>query len=275
VTKALTRVSEHVYWFPPGPPDRPSLCAVAGERRTVMLDGGSSRAHARSFLDALSRAGVETPSLLVYTHSHWDHVFGGVEVAAPVIAHATVAERLVELAARDWSDDGLDRRVAAGEASPEHAQHVKEELPAPRSVDIVLADVVFHDPVRLELGGVAVHVRHVGGDHSPDSTVVHVEPDRLLFLGDCICESPLGALTAERSFRLHDVLRSFGAELYVEGHHSAVVTRAEFEELLDKMRRAEQAVREGRTIEDADEDTADFLEAFGAGLSAGPQNAGD
>jgi glyoxylase-like metal-dependent hydrolase (beta-lactamase superfamily II) len=273
VKQALTRISDHVYWLPPGPPDRPSLCAVAGERRTVMLDGGSSRAHARAFLDALSHADVEPPSLLVYTHSHWDHVFGGVEVAAPVIAHATTAERLLELAARDWSDEGLDRRVAAGEASPEHAQHVKEELPAPRTVEVVPADVVFHDRLDLELGGVAVHVLHVGGDHSPESSVVYVEPDRLLFLGDCICESPLGALTAEDAFRLHDVLRSFDAELYVEGHHPSVATNAEFEELLGKMRRAERAVRDGTTIDDPDEDTAGFLQAFAAGRAAGPKNA--
>jgi len=35
-----TKISDHVYWFPPGPPDRPSLSAVVGERRTVLLDAG-------------------------------------------------------------------------------------------------------------------------------------------------------------------------------------------------------------------------------------------
>jgi hypothetical protein len=53
----LTKISEHVYWMPPGAPDRPSLCAVVGDRRTLMLDAGSSKAHAREFLDALSARG--------------------------------------------------------------------------------------------------------------------------------------------------------------------------------------------------------------------------
>jgi hypothetical protein len=38
--------------------------------------------------------------------------------------------------------------------------------------------------------------------------------------------------------------------------------------LFEKMRVAEEAVREGRTIPDPDEDTAYFLAAFGAGRSA-------
>src|SRR5439155_24050803 len=143
--------------------DRPSLGAVVGDRRTLMLDGGSSRAHANEFLRALAAEGVAHPFAVVYTHSHWDHVFGGIEVDAPIVAHASTADRLVELAARDWSDEGLDLRVATGEASPEHAAHVKEELPAPRVVEIAPADVIFHDGVEIELGGATVTVRHLGG----------------------------------------------------------------------------------------------------------------
>ncbi len=121
----LTKITEHVYWMPPGLPDRPSVCGVVGDRRTLMLDAGSSKAHMRTFLDALSAESAARPSAVVYTHPHWDHVFGGAELGGLVIAHASTAERLVELAAIDWSDGGLDERVAAGEASPQHAANVK------------------------------------------------------------------------------------------------------------------------------------------------------
>ena len=125
----LTKITEHVYWMPPGPPDRPSVCAVVGARRTLMLDAGSSQAHTRAFLDALGAESAEQPSAVVYTHSHWDHVFGGAELGGQVIAHASTAAQLLELATMDWGDEGLDKRVAAGHASPQHAEHVKEELP--------------------------------------------------------------------------------------------------------------------------------------------------
>ena len=150
---ALTRITDHVYWTPPGPPDRPSLCGVVGDRRTVMLDAGSSAAHTRAFVDALLVASGTRPSAVVYTHSDWDHVLGGVEVGGIVIAHALTAEGLVELADRDWSDEGLDRRVADGLSSAQHVANVKAELPSPRAVEVAPADIIFHDEIEFDLGG--------------------------------------------------------------------------------------------------------------------------
>jgi glyoxylase-like metal-dependent hydrolase (beta-lactamase superfamily II) len=261
----LTRITDHVYWMPPGQPDRPSVCAVVGDRRTLMLDAGSSRAHTREFLDALSAEGAARPSAVVYTHSHWDHVLGGAELDGLVIAHASTAEQLIELAGRDWSDEGLDRRVAAGHASARHAADVKQELPSPRAVEVAPADIVFQDGLDMELGGVTVRVRHVGGNHSAESCVMHVEPDRVLFLGDCMCDSPAGVLTAELAFPLLDAILAFGAERYVDGHGECVLSRPEIESLIEKMRLAEKAVREGSTIADPDEDTEYFVQAFSAG----------
>lgn len=263
----LTKITDHVYWMAPGPPDRPSLCGVVGDRRTLMLDAGSSAAHARAFLDALLSASGTRPSAVVYTHSDWDHVFGGAEVDAIVIAHALTAERLVEMRGRDWSDRGLDRRVAAGLSSPEHAANIKAELPSPRLVEVALADVIFHDTIEIDLGGVTVGVRHVGGDHSADSSLVSVEPDSVLFLGDCLCASPEGVMTSESASRLKETILGTGAKHYVEGHHESVSSRSDIEDVLAKMTLAERAVREGLVIDAHDEDTEYFVDAFRAGVA--------
>lgn len=220
-----------MYWLPPGPPDRPSLCAVAGSRRAIWLDAGSSAAHARLFLDELAAEGVATPSAVALTHSHWDHVFGAAELDAQVIAHRLTAETLLEVAQMDWSDEALDRRVAAGEASPEHAANVKQELPSPREVRVAPADIIFGDGLSLDLG-LTVQVRHVGGDHAADSCVMYVEPDGVLFLGDCLYEAPAGGYTAERLPPLIEAVRAFGAELFVEGHSEVVLSVAELEEAI-------------------------------------------
>ena len=194
---SLARITDHVYWMPPGPPDRPSLCAVVGDRRTLMLDAGSSAAHTRAFLDALLVASDTRPAAVVYTHSDWDHVLGGVEVGGIVIAHVLTAEGLSELANRDWSDEGLDRRLADGVSSAQHVANVKAELPSPRAVEVAPADIIFHDEIEIDLGGVTVRVRHIGGDHSADSCVMYVEPDGVLFMGDCVSASPAGVMTSE------------------------------------------------------------------------------
>jgi glyoxylase-like metal-dependent hydrolase (beta-lactamase superfamily II) len=205
---SVQQITEHVWWMPPGPPDRPSLCGVVGERWTVALDAGSSRKHTRQFLDGLPTQ----PSAVVYTHSHWDHVFGGVEIGGPVIAHTMTADKLAEMAARDWTDD-----ASVGE-------HIREELPAPRVVEIAAADITFEDGLVLHLGGVRVHVRHVGGAHAEDSSVMFVEPDGVLFLGDALCDAI--------DDRLENAVLSWSAQHYIEGHHDSVSTRAEIEEVI-------------------------------------------
>jgi glyoxylase-like metal-dependent hydrolase (beta-lactamase superfamily II) len=230
------RITEHVHWLPPGPPDRPSLCAVAGDRGTIWLDAGSSAAHAREFRSALAADGVAAPSHVVLTHSHWDHVFGATELRAHVIAQERTAAYLEQLAATDWSDEALDRRVAAGEASSQHAENVKAELPSPRDVRIAQAEIVFRDGLVLQLGGVRVQVRHVGGDHADDSTVVFVEPDGLLFLGDCLYEAPAGGYTRERVGPLVEAVRGFGAQLFVEGHVETVLSGSEIDEVIAEAR---------------------------------------
>lgn len=235
------RISEHVWWFPPGLPDRPSLCAVVGERWTLALDAGSSRSHTREFLSGLP----ERPAAVAYTHGHWDHVFGGAEIQGPVIAHELTARRLDELAQIDWSDEA------------NVSDHIREELPAPRVVEIAPADIVFAERIDLDLGGARVSVEHVGGDHCEDACVMLVEPDALLFLGDCLCASSAEKLTVERALPLYDRVLSHSAELYVEGHHPAVTTRAEVEALIEKAR---AAARGEATPGDADSQY--FLDAF-------------
>ncbi len=264
---ALTKITDHVYWMPPGPPDRPSLCGVVGGRRTLMLDAGSSSAHTRAFLDAFLAAGERRPSAVVYTHSHWDHVLGGTEVGGLVIAHALTADQLRELGERDWSDEGLDRRVAAGLSSPQHVADVKAEMPSPRRVEVAPADIIFRDRIEIDLGGVRVCVRHIGGDHSADSCLISVDPDGVHFMGDCLSASPKGVMTSESASRLRDAILGTAGEHYIEGHHELVSSRREIECLFAKVQLAERAVRESLVIEAPDEDTEYFVEAFTAGLA--------
>jgi glyoxylase-like metal-dependent hydrolase (beta-lactamase superfamily II) len=108
--------------------------------------------------------------------------------------------------------------------------------------------------------GVAAHVRHVGGDHADDACVVHVEPDRVLFLGDCLSASPDGRLTRAKALPLYEAVLSFDACLYVEGHHPSVTSRAELEDLIAKAR----AAAHGHVVPD-DEDGRSFAAAFKMG----------
>jgi glyoxylase-like metal-dependent hydrolase (beta-lactamase superfamily II) len=239
-----------------------------------MLDAGSSAAHARSFLTELEAEGVAPPSLVVLTHSHWDHVFGAAELGVPVVAQSRTAGYLGEHAKLDWSDEALEQRLSSGEVSQFHVDNVRQELPAPREVTIAPADIVFDDSLTFELGDVTVHAQHIVNDHTDDGCVLFVEPDRVLFVGDATCDSPVGAFTTGLAFPLLDTLLGFGAEHVVEGHNEKVLSGAEFEELARKIRVAgtlverfaadEAAVLAGLE-EEPDPETVELVQAFVAG----------
>lgn len=278
----LSKLTEHVYWMSPGPPDRPSLCAIVGADRTLLLDAGASAEHARLFIAALQTENV-TPHLVALTHWHWDHVFGAAELGLPLIAHRETTAQLATLAAYDWSDEALDARVANGEEIPMCAGDIKLELPAPRSVEIALPQIVFDSQLEIHLGGVTCRIQHVGGDHAADSCVMFVEPDRVLFLGDCLYDAiytPHRHYTKEKLFPVLDAVLSFDADHYIQGHADEIMTRAQTEALAGQMRFAGNLVTAQRPVRqavfkaaraqlgpDLDEDTQYFLDAFIAGLN--------
>ena len=159
----LTKISEHVYWMSPGAPDRPSLCAVVGKNRTLMLDGAASDAHTRLFLDALKAVDVPHPDTIALTHWHWDHIFGAAEVDVPVIAQTMTADEIKIQASYEWTDEALDARVANGKEIAFCADNIKLELPEPRTLRFAQPDIVYADSLDMNLGDVTVHLQHVGG----------------------------------------------------------------------------------------------------------------
>jgi glyoxylase-like metal-dependent hydrolase (beta-lactamase superfamily II) len=277
---SLVRLSPHVLWMPPGPPDRPSLCAVTGERGTLMLDSGASDAHVRLFLAGLDELALPRPRFVALTHWHWDHVFGAAEIGAPLVAHSQTARELAKLAAYDWSDAALDARVAGGEEIAFCADNLKLELPAPRQVRVALPDILFDESLTIDLGNVTCRLQHAGGDHSADSIVAFIEPDGMLFLGDCLYDdiyAPTRHYTTAKLFPLLDTLGQFEAVTAVEGHSPDVLDRAALDHLIRRLRLIGQLADQHPGDEAGltaawmtlhkrapDEDDADLIRAFAA-----------
>ncbi len=276
----LNQVSEHVYWMPPGPPDRPSLCVVVSGSDCLMLDAGASAAHARDFLGALAAMGLPSPRFFVLTHWHWDHVFGAAALGVPVIAHVATAERLGTLASYAWDDVALEQRLATGEEIAFCADNIKLELPSPREVQIARASIVFQGAMEVRVGEVTCSIMHVGGDHAADSCVVHVAPDGVVFLGDCLYDAiytPVRHYTAAKLLPLLDTLTQLDGGHWIEGHTPSIMSSTEFQALASKMRAAARLVERLGTDEttilsvaraDGHEVDADF-EDIVRGLIAG------
>ncbi|MEV1332180.1 MBL fold metallo-hydrolase [Micromonospora costi] len=179
-------------WLCPGDPDpaavQASVALVVDDRGSVLIDAGQSPAHAREIRAALHEAGLPEPRWLVYTHHHWDHVWGA--CAWPdveIVGHVTGAELLRAEAARPWSHRYLREQVRA---NPRLAPSFRARAFAVDSWDgfaVLPPTRTFTDSHELPVG---VRLRHVGGRHAPDSTVVLVPDSGVMLLGDSFYPPP-------------------------------------------------------------------------------------
>lgn len=162
--------------------------AVIADDDSVLVDAGHSPTVARSVQAAIAEAGLPAPRALVYTHHHWDHVWGA--CAWPdveIIGHQTGARFLEAEARRPWSHQYLRDEVAA---NPRLAPSFRARAWAMSSWDgfaVIPPHTEFDEMITLR-GGIIV--RHVGGRHAEDSTVVAVPDSGVLLLGDCIYPPP-------------------------------------------------------------------------------------
>ena len=183
----FNQLTPHVYWLSPNSTtDRPILGAIVGSRGTVLVDAGNSPAHLQILVDELAKRQLPTPTFAMLTHWHWDHVFGASALAVPIFAHVETRRIMTVMAGFDWSDAALDQRVAEGTEIAFCRDMLKVEWPDRRNLVIRPPDIGVASQVDVDLGGVTARFIHVGGDHSPDSSVVYVPEDCVMFLGDCL-----------------------------------------------------------------------------------------
>jgi glyoxylase-like metal-dependent hydrolase (beta-lactamase superfamily II) len=174
-------------WFaePRADTDRPILALVRGSSFSLMIDGGNSPAHARSFLSALREEGLGTPDFIVLTHAHGDHVFGLPELGGMVVANSLTADRIGRMRQLGWNDTDIAERVRCGQEHEMTLRMLAEEIPGDRTALRIRApDIVFQDRLDLDLGGVVCHIHRIGGDHAADSTVISLPG--VAFIGDCL-----------------------------------------------------------------------------------------
>lgn len=254
------QLTEHVDWFTPDDrTDRPALGAVHGRDATLLVEGGASAAHLSAFLAELATRERPPVTAIALTHWHWDHSFGSAAAGAPVLAHRDTAAELAAQAGYDWSDEALDARVRDGREIPFCAEMIRLELPDRSGLRIVVPDQIVDAERRVDLGGAAAVLAHVGGDHSADSCVVHVPGDDVLFLGDCLYQrlhAPEPLLTVAGVRALLDALERFPVAAAVEGHGDEVLDATAYAARLNELRQAADLVdaRGPAAVDDAADD---------------------
>jgi glyoxylase-like metal-dependent hydrolase (beta-lactamase superfamily II) len=104
-----------------------------------------------------------------------------------IIGHVAGRELLEAEAARPWSHRYLREQVAANPRLGPSFRARAKAMPSWDGFAVVPPHRTFTDELTLPTG---VRLRHVGGGHAPDSTVVSVPDSAVLLLGDCYYPPP-------------------------------------------------------------------------------------
>lgn len=186
----------------------------------MLVDAGNSPSHARDVRNAIEAAGLPPARTIVYTHHHWDHVWGACAWPEVEIVGQRLGARILETEARrPWSTEYLRNEVAA---NPRLGPSFRARERAMRSWDgfaVVPPHVEFNTTISLPAG---VEVRHIGGGHAEDSTVVWVPDSSVVLLGDAFYPPPYHLRRPGDAYDhgvINTVLATYHeAEWYVDSH---------------------------------------------------------
>ena len=208
----LNKLSERIYYTDyEEERDRPSIGYIKGQRFSIAIDAGHSDDHLEEFYEALKYHGLPLPELTVITNWHWDHSFAMHALNGLSIANRKTNEHLKEFIEKQNEESekeflGLDPSIAK-----EYANNKK--------IVVVTADIVYDKEMIIDTGDLKVKVFEAISPHTDDATLVYVEEEKVLFLGDSISGVfPTWIADPKISNKLADVIEKLDVKYCLGGH---------------------------------------------------------
>ncbi len=207
------RVADDIYVFTSELYVKVTAGAVLTSDGVVIIDTLLFPQETHAILDLVRRKSKQPVLCVINTHSHSDHVYGNYLFnGAEVIAHELCRQ-------------ALERH---GE---EELNGAKEQIPELAEVQLRLPTITFTEELTLRLGDKTLQLIHTPGT-TPDSMVVYVREDKVLFAGDTVM--PVPYIVAGDRLELMASLRaiaSLSVDNIVQGH-GGVILRGEIKETL-------------------------------------------
>lgn len=222
----LIQAAEQVWIFPyDQDPNKaqPNVGVIIANNQTVLVDAGNSPRTTRRLLLALDEIRAPAVTHVIYTHSHWDHVFGAMVVGAPAIAHDLCRKQLIETAAKPWSSAYIQEEIQRTPAREAGLRSLSRAIEDWRNFRIILPEITFSQTFRLHLDNLTVELEHVGGQHSADSIIVRLPEAGVMFVGDCYYPPPLHVRKPDDTLdhAMINTLVEADIDVYIDGHGEA------------------------------------------------------
>lgn len=227
----LTQLTEHIWLFPHHPDYQVVQSAVGvitTRDESILVDAGNSPRLAREIKAELLRCHLPPVTRIVYTHHHWDHVYGACEFGVPVTAHIRCTAILEEESKKSWGIALLNEEIRRNPKLTASYRARARAVDNWDSFQIIVPQHVFEKQELIHLDGLSLELEHVGGAHAEDSIIVKVPQEGVMFLGDCFYAPPLHLREPDSAPSLEMLMRlqNPAYDLYVEGHDKPF-TRAE------------------------------------------------
>ncbi len=225
----LNRLTDRIWVLPfEKERDRPNLSYIRGDRWSLAVDAGHSKAHTKQFYRALEEAGLPLPSLTVLTHWHWDHTFGMHAVHGLCLANEKTNAHLKAIKEK-IDREGVEVFLAMDAC-------IRREYDNHQPVIVTLADLTFSGKKRLELGNCPVRLFQAEAPHTDDSTLIHAVGERVLFLGDAAGGVfPTWEKDPALCKKLLDTVAAVDADICLESHWTPVTKREMLDDLWTDM----------------------------------------
>lgn len=222
----LIKVTDRVWFYPfERERDRPILGYIKGDNISVAVDAGHSEAHTKAFYTALEASGFPLPQITVLTHWHWDHTFGSHAVHGLCIANQSTDSYL-----RRFQDEIHQNGVAVFLSIDEC---IRKEYDGNQPVVITFPDIVFTDELRMDAGNCPIRLFRSKAPHTDDSTLVFVENEKVLFLGDAASGAfPTWVKDPKLCHQLADTIAALDVDVCLESH----CTPETKQEMIDDLR---------------------------------------
>ena len=217
-----------------------NIVAVIGKDAILVVDTGQIPSVARRVIADIRKLSPLPVRYIVNTHWHGDHLLGNFAFKeafpeARIVAHShTIAE-----GARVYTDYATKTRASLpaaresmrkrGESSASADEKlwisktiecIDRMLPEVEVTRYLPPDMPVDDELKIDLGGLAVVVKHIGTGNTPGDLIVWVEADRLAAVGDMVVAPVPYAIGSalEPWTRTMGALRKLGATTYIPGH---------------------------------------------------------
>ncbi len=218
----LKRISSRMYYLPgEKETDRPYLYYVLGDTYSLAIDAGNSKNHVEKFYRAIANMGFRLPDYTAVTHWHWDHTFGMHAVHGKTITGLKTHHQLQKVMQWDWSDDAMKKRLQSGEEIAMCDRDIRVEYPDRNLIKLVLADIVFHGELILDLGNIHCELKEVSAPHSRDSVIIYIPEEKVLAIGDadgCNYYDNDGKYDRDLLEKMILLLQNYDFDTYLIGH---------------------------------------------------------